>query len=186
MNETRDLPRPIVIRRFNELTRTAALEAALDAVFFEASTVKTFASDAERAAFRERWLGRYLIHDPQWTYVALAGDGEVAGYLAGSIEDPALAPRFSDIAYFAAFADLTRRYPAHLHVNLAPADRNRGIGSALIQRFAADVASAGVLGVHVVTGRGARNVSFYTHNGFREAGAWGKGASEVVFLARDL
>ena len=139
-----------------------------------------------RADFRERWLGRYLTHDAGWAYVAVAADATVAGYLVASLDDPARTARFSDIAYFSHFADLTKKYPAHLHVNLSAAFRNRGLGGELIERFATDAGKAGAPGVHVVTSRGARNAAFYNRNGFVEAGAHGEGAREVVFLARAL
>ena len=34
---------------------------ALDALFFEASNTQDFASADEKSAFRETWLGRFLI-----------------------------------------------------------------------------------------------------------------------------
>ncbi len=176
----------VVIHPFLELDASPALIAGLDGVFFEASNTKAFSSDAARAAFRDLWLGRYLAHDPAWAYVATAPDGRVAGYLAGSLDDPAVTPRFADIAYFAAFKDLTRRYPAHLHVNLAAEFRGHGVGARLIGRFVDDARVAGAPGVHVVTSRGARNVTFYTRNGFSEAGVAGEGAREVVFFCRKL
>ncbi|MGQ0458035.1 MAG: GNAT family N-acetyltransferase [Hyphomicrobium sp.] len=176
----------IVIRRYSDLQPSAALDAGLDAVFFEASNTKSFAGDSERAAFRERWLGRYLTHDAPFAYVAFDQAGAVAGYLAGSISDPAATERFSDIAYFQTFRDLTRVYPAHLHVNLGPAYRGRGLGARLIDQFVADAKLAGAPGAHVVTSRGARNVGFYAENGFLERGASGEGVREIVFLGRRL
>lgn len=163
-----------------------ALGRALDDIFFASSNTQSFASPQVRAEFRERWLGRYLMHDPQWAYVALTPEGAVAGYLAGCVDDPARTPRFADIGYFGTFATLTARYSAHLHINLAPHYRSGGIGSALVARFCADAVDAGALGMHVVTSRGARNVRFYERNGFREAGAMGEGPKEVVFLAKAL
>lgn len=162
------------------------LRRALDDIFFASSNTQSFASPQTRADFRERWLGRYLAHDPQWAYVALTPMGAVAGYLAGCVDDPARTPRFADIGYFGAISTLTTRYPAHLHINLADRYRGSGIGSALVARFCSDAAEAGAPGVHVVTSRGARNVRFYERNGFREAGAMGEGLKEVVFLARAL
>ena len=158
----------------------------LDAVFFASSNTQEFANDAARQEFRERWLGRYLRHDPNWAYVAVAANGAVVGYLVASVSDPALTPRFADIAYFSVFKDLTQRFPAHLHVNLATEFRSAGLGSRLIKRFVEDAKRADVPGVHVVTSRGSRNVAFYERNGFWEHGATGEGARAVVFLARAL
>lgn len=180
MNET------IAILPYLSLPPSPDLMAGLDAVFFESSNTKSFADEAARAAFRQRWLGRFLEHDPRWAYVALAGDGRVAGYLVGSTDDPARTGRFSDLAYFKDFAALTARYPAQLHVNLAPHHRNQGAGRRLIDAFVDDLAAEQISGVHVITSRGAQNVRFYERSGFREAGSSGEGAREVVFLARDL
>jgi GNAT superfamily N-acetyltransferase len=174
------------IRRWAAIRDHARLAAELDAIFFEASATKSFAGEAERAAFRERWLGRYLAHYPDQAYLALAPDGAVAGYLVGSFDDPARTPLFADIAYFKSFAALTADYPAQLHVNLAPLWRGQGIGARLVEEFAEAARRAGAKGVHVVTGRGMRNVGFYLANGFREAGALASNGREIVFLARSL
>lgn len=176
----------ITLRKYSELISIPAIEAGLNSVFFEASNVKSFADDDARSEFRERWLGRYLTHDPELAWVALSPSGGVAGYVIGSYDDPARNARFAGIPYFAAFKDLTGRFPAHLHVNLRPEARNSGLGSALVRHFCLDAAQAGVAGVHVVTGRGARNIAFYNRNGFQEFGSNGEAGREVVFLGRTL
>lgn len=163
-----------------------SLLADLDRIFFETSATKQFASDAHRAAFRERWFGRYLAQEPCWFYVAVTPEGSAAGYLAGSMDDPARSERFADIGYFADFASLSARYPAHLHVNLASAWRNRGIGAGLIAMFAGDAAAAGAPGVHVVTDPESRNATFYRRNGFAELARSAWNGRDVVFLGKRL
>lgn len=184
MTKTKLPPAEIVIRRYSEIAPSPALEAGLDAVFFEASNVKSFSDVAARRTFRERWLGRYLVHDPDLAFVAVSQSGSVLGYVVGSLKDPAFEPRFSDIPYFKVFNILTRQFPAHLHVNLAPDARNSGLGSDLVRRFISEAEKAAAPGVHVVTSRGARNVAFYNRNGFHEAGSFAEGGREIVFLAR--
>lgn len=176
----------ITISRWLERSDREHLIDGLDAVFFQSSNTQTFADDATRATFRERWLGRYLTHYPEWFYVATAEDGGLAGYLAGCLDDPAPRALFADIAHFKTFGHLTRDYPAHLHVNLRDGYRSAGIGSELVSRFCEDARHAGSPGVHVMTSAQARNVGFYTHNGFRELAVSGEGAAAVVFLARPL
>lgn len=149
----------------------------LDAIFFEASGTKSFADDAARAAFRERWFARYLSQYPQWAYVAIAGDGRVAGYLVGALAEGSA---FDDFAVAAA------EFPAHLHVNLAPEFRNRGIGADLIEAFAADVRRAGADGMHVVTSADARNVRFYERAGFRQRAHTSVNGRKLVLLGRSL
>lgn len=158
----------------------------VERIFFQASGRTAFANDAARAAFHERWLGRYLLHDRAYAFVARTEDGSIAGYLIGSLDDPATTDRFDDISYFAELADLTMRYPAHLHINLDPEWRSRGIGARLIQAFAAKAAIRRAPGLHIVTGATSRNVSFYQRCGFvalREV-AWN--GNTVLFMGRDL
>jgi GNAT superfamily N-acetyltransferase len=162
------------------------LLAQIYAIFFDASA-RPPTPGLEREAFRERWLGRYLHGGTDVVLLALAGEDTVAGYLVGALEDPAKQERFADIGYFRThFAELTRRFPAHLHVNLAEPFRNRGIGARLIEAFAEAAQQAGASGMHVVTGRGMRNVRFYERCGFveRDSAPWKGG--EVVFLGRAL
>src|SRR5688572_26875039 len=109
----------------------ARILAQIEAIFFETSA-RPPPPGAERDAFRERWLGRYLRGGTDVLLVALAGGDTVAGYLVGALENPALQERFADIGYFRAdFAGLTRRFPAHLHINLAKTFRSQGIGARL-------------------------------------------------------
>ncbi len=176
----------VTVERFDARPRSAGELAAIEAVFFAASGTKTFASEAERAAFRERWLGRYLTYDPKWAYLAVTDTGGIAGYLVGSLDDPAKSPRFDDMAYFKELAALTAQYPAQLHVNLGEARRGRGIGGDLVEAFARDAAKAGAPGVHVVTARGLRNIGFYTARGFCEVGHLDWNGRELVFLGRQL
>src|SRR5262245_8419497 len=163
------------------------LAAQIDAIFFEASSRQDFASTEERAAFRGRWLGRYLKGGTDVALVACDRNGTVAGYLVGAVHDPAGQERFADIGYFrTAFRALCRHYPAHLHINLAPAFRSRGIGARLIEAFASHAAATGAPGMHVVTAKAARNVGFYTRCGFNELGATCWNTRDVVFLGRPL
>jgi GNAT superfamily N-acetyltransferase len=174
----------IMLTSWSDVPDRARLTAALDEIFFEASNTTSFKDEAQRNAFRERWLGRYLSGEPDLAFMAFA-DGALAGYVCGSLDDPARSARFADLGYFADFAKLTARYPAQLHVNVARAWRNRGIGARLIDVFCNAANDAGVPGVHVVTEEGARNVGFYQRNGFQRAGAAVWNGRPLVFLARD-
>lgn len=158
----------------------------VDHVFFSSSNTQSFDSHDAKSAFRERWLGRYLLHFPQYVWLARETSGRVIGYVVGSMEDPARDPRFSDLPFLASFAEASARYPAHLHINLAEAWRSKGIGARLIDTFAEAAREAGARGVHVVTQRGMRNVGFYLANGFVERASATVGESELVLLGRDI
>ena len=132
----------IEIVRVTPTDLTPDLLAQTEAIFFEASG-RTFEPGGERDAFRERWFGRYLSGGSDALFLALAPGGRVAGYLVGAVEEPGPQPRFADISYFRTdFAELCRRFPAHLHINLAPEFRSRGIGPRLIDAFGAHAAKS--------------------------------------------
>lgn len=178
----------VVVRRWRELPERGRFTADLDAIFFESSATRSFPDEQTRTAFRERWLGRYLAHDSRWFYAALldGGRGPLVGYLAGAADDPAHAARFADIGYFSDLAEVTARYPAHLHINVASGIRSTGIGARLIAAFVADLRAAGCPGVHLVTGAGSRNVVFYRRNGFEEVKRFMWGDRDLVLLGRTL
>jgi GNAT superfamily N-acetyltransferase len=158
----------------------------IDEIFFATSpSAKTLLPD-ERQPFKERWLGRYITHNIESFFVAITEVGTVAGYLAGCLHNPVHNARFADIGYYTSFASLCDRYPCHLHINLDERYRNRGIGSALITAFAAQAASTGYSGIHVVTGERARNIRFYEKNEFRMLSTARWNRAEVVFMGRLL
>lgn len=179
----------ITISRWDELmagSEGARLAAEIERIFFAASNTQDFPSAEAKAAFRMRWLGRYLAHFSEQALVARAESGRAVGYAVGSLGDPAQDPMFSDLAFLAHFRALTARYPAQLHVNVDAAWRGRGIGARLVGVFCDEASAAGAPGVHVVTQRGLRNVGFYQANGFIERGAAVVDGRELLFLARDF
>ncbi len=156
----------------------------MDPIFFEASLTKSFADDAARAAFRERWLGRFLDRWPELAHIAAAKNGAIIGYIVGAHTDPARDPAFSDIGFYRELSHLTPHFPGHLHINLAAEARSLGIGSQLMTAFVNDARGAGLPGVHLVTGRDSRNRSFYARNGFHCAAGLIWGGTPIVMLAR--
>jgi GNAT superfamily N-acetyltransferase len=165
---------------------TDATHRDIERIFFVSAARTTFADAAERSAFLERWLGRYLSQDRSHAFLARSRAGAVVGYLVGCLDDPARTTRFGDIGYYAGFADLTADYPAHLHINLDPAWRSQGIGGRLIEAFVDHAVKHGAPGVHVVTGAAGRNGGFYRRCGFvplREAN-WN--SARIVLLGRAL
>jgi GNAT superfamily N-acetyltransferase len=176
----------IAICRLADVTEVGKVAAQLDAIFFEASGTQAFAPAAARAAFRERWLGRYLAHFPNEVFIAYGADSQVVGYLVGSLDDPACEMLFADVSYFVDFSWITHKFPAHLHINLRATFRNRGIGGKLVEAFAAHAAVAGAPGMHVVTVEGARNVPFYRRCGFEPIASTEWNGRRLELLGRRL
>jgi ribosomal protein S18 acetylase RimI-like enzyme len=158
----------------------------VDRIFFVSSATQEFASDAERSAFRDRWLGRYLARWPECFLLATTTDGRVVGYLAGCLEDPAASPAFADQPHLQPFAYLTPLYPAHLHINVDPAWRGSGVGAKLVEAFCDDARRSGSPGVHITTAAGARNIRFYERAGFAVVGTAAWNGRELVMLGRRL
>ena len=126
----------VEIQKADEIADFASHLSDIDNIFFESSEKRDFCSHEERLSFREKWLGRYILKHRASFFVALADDGRAVGYLAGCLENPTRLNHFNDIAYFSYIDDICRNYPAHLHINIAEQYRNRGLGAALVERFA--------------------------------------------------
>jgi GNAT superfamily N-acetyltransferase len=165
-------------------TPSAEDAASVERIFFVSSTRQSFASQAEREGFRERWLGRYMLRWPQHFLLARARSGVVVGYLAGCPVEAARLPMFADWALYRAFAAECARYPAHLHVNVDPLWRGRGVGALLISHFVGQCAAAGIPALHIVTSQGARNTRFYARNGFREVAVRDVLGASLVMMGR--
>lgn len=81
--------------------------------------------------------------------------------------------------------DFGRAYPAHLHMNVEADCRGQGIGATLIERYARDLAEAGVTGVHLFCGADPR--PFYLRQGFTELAVLEVGPERRVYtLGRRL
>jgi GNAT superfamily N-acetyltransferase len=174
------------IHKADELVDFAGHLGEIGNIFFTSSAKQDFSSSQEKQFFRERWLGRYIANHRGSFFVALDESGRVIGYLAGCLENPTELVHFSDIEYFQTIGDICRDYPAHLHINVAPQWRNRGLGAALVERFVLWVRLHSVAGIHLVTASTSRSIPFYRHSGFRELRTfpWNSGIS--VCMGRKL
>jgi ribosomal protein S18 acetylase RimI-like enzyme len=188
------LPAGVVLRQLVELetagVNAALLRAGIERIF--RATAARWPDDAAAAhAFQRLWLDQYFEHERELVTLALtrevpASEHDVLGYVVGCRIDPATSERFTALSYFRDFAALTPQFPAHLHINLDARTRGEGVGAHLVEALCARLKREGVSGVHVVTGRDQRNVSFYTRLGFVERARAPRGSTEVLFLARAL
>jgi len=149
----------IDVRLRNEMARQ------MDDVFFTSAGPAHFADASERRDFHSTWLGSYREAFPSLCLIAVLDD-RVTGYLVGSLEPPASEAGFKGQFHVSVFRDHWARFPAHLHINVAPEARSRRVGEKLVDDFAVRAGAAGCLGVHIVTGAAARNAGFYRKCGF--------------------
>lgn len=83
-------------------------------------------------------------------------------------------------------ADVTARFPAHLHMNLLPRLQRRGLGTALLAAWLGAARDSGVTRVHVGANRGNANaVRFWQSRGFAEIGLK-DGGGRTLWMGLDL
>lgn len=135
----------------------------------------------------------YAVLEPGLAFVATA-DGKPCGYIVGTADSvkferearerwfPRIARQYPprtnlDTSREAVMIrlvrtgyrapDLSRDYPAHLHVNLLPVAQGQGMGARLMDTFCGALRARNVPGVHLgVDRRNARALRFYPRLGF--------------------
>ncbi len=122
-------------------------------------------------AFRERWLGRYLTHFPQYAFLALSPNRRRARLCGRQRRGPERSSRSSATSPISLLPGADATNIRLSSTSTSPSDwRGQGLGERLIETFCDAAREAGAPGVHVVTARGVRNVRFYEAIGFAEAG----------------
>ena len=150
---------------------------------------QTHQSEDDKAKFEDQWLGPYLKDHPKDSHFFLAqeSDGETIGYLLGTTNSHSFVKSFEDrVKVYSLYEDLFDDYPAHLHINLSPKCRGKGVGSQLMTKFLDFLKSEKVKGIHLVTSKAARNVSFYEKNGFSFRSERTPKSHTFLFLGQQL
>ncbi len=150
-------------------------------------------------SFADIWTGYYTDREPQSCLVAVRDDA-IVGYLAGCVDTRTAPPPSAALAratvrhglffrpgtagfLWRGIADAIRdratpreavddpRWPSHLHINLAPAGRGAGAGSALMAAWMARLAEVGSPGCHLGTLlENRRAIAFFERQGFSAHG----------------
>lgn len=165
--------------------RDRAIRSVCD-LFFATAGRQNFFSESDKMDYLSRWLLVYLENFPDLCFLALDNRAEIAAYLVGCFDSRALRALVDHAPDLDAFATICSAYPAHFHINVSSSYRGRGIGRALVHAFFDACSSAGVDGVHVVTGSGAPNVSFYEACGFARVAEKPVGDARLVFLGKRI
>lgn len=176
---------------FNAGQTAHGFESKIDEIFFASARSDIGGDNNERAAFRAHWLSPYLMHWPEqcwllFTPLFTPHDQNLIGYLTGCMDTPGAASHLAHLNYFTPFANHYAAYPAHLHINLAPAFQGQGYGGRLMQHFITQARSENCPGIHVVTGADARNISFYAKHGFNPVETQIIEKAELVLLGLSL
>tara|TARA_B100000686_G_scaffold296202_1_gene327628 strand:+ start:999 stop:1544 length:546 start_codon:yes stop_codon:yes gene_type:complete len=137
-------------------------------VFALTSTNGSSLVGSEVENFFFHWAGWYMENFPEQTLLMWGPEKKIIGYLVGCLDSASAGELFKNIFYYKKFAHWYTEYPSHLHVNCHPKYQGGGHGEALVEKFGRDAQVAGTRGLHVVTGSGARNRTFYERLKFRE------------------
>jgi ribosomal protein S18 acetylase RimI-like enzyme len=154
----------------------------------------------DRESFADVITKYYTDREPESLLVG-ENDGTVVGYLSGCVESSAAAgsagreigrlvrrgvflrPGLASF-FWRSVLDLARdravredvlcdpRFPAHLHVDLLPEGRGKGLGQRLVEAWLARLRERGVPGVHLGTfAENANALGFFARCGFARHGA---------------
>jgi ribosomal protein S18 acetylase RimI-like enzyme len=84
-------------------------------------------------------------------------------------------------------SEIVERYPSHLHINLLPHLRGRGLGRMLMDQWLRTMREMGSRGAHLAVGAAnLRAIRFYRACGFRELKPPSPGSSDPVWFGITL
>ena len=160
-------------------------EDDIERIFFESSKTQSFENAAVRQLFRDTWLSPYLDTFPDLMFVAYT-DGAFIGYVTACDRVPAGDASIDGQIYPSVFSDLWSSFPGHLHINVSANSRSHGVGARLISTAVEALKDRGTGGVHVVTGDGGRNMSFYRTHAFTHEIRRSCDGKKLLFMGRSL
>lgn len=173
------------IERFADIGNDAGVRETLDRIFFENAATPDFFDEESRRAYHDFWLERYLRHAPESCFIAFDGNGELAGYLAGSLlsdREPLPGPD-----YYRLFPrNFLEKFPAHVHVNVRDGKRDQGIGRALVDAFRNHCRENNMAGFHAVTRANRRPAHFFVRCGMTVQARVLWHERQVVFVGEQL
>jgi GNAT superfamily N-acetyltransferase len=80
---------------------------------------------------------------------------------------------------------IAERYPAHLHLNLAPRIQGRGVGRLLFSEWMAGAAKRGVKAIHIGANRAnPRAIEFWSRQGFTSLPDPDSGSARTAWMGR--
>ncbi len=168
---------------FIEVQEDKKLLSEVREIFFESSTKKEFKDEKEKELFFEKYLGHYLSHHPELTYLAV--DQKVLGYIVAAPNSNGVALQILQ-PHLCIFKEYFKHYPAHLHINCHHESRGLGIGGLLIEALERKLKSLNIVGVHIMTGTDALNRKFYQKAGFTFEATESFCDSSILFMGKSL
>lgn len=153
----------------------------------------------ERNYLLNTYCDYYLECEPQNCFAAVDENGRAQGYILCS-EDckkfrknvkpyvkrarkSGLHKSLEGVCERAITTALSRRYPAHMHIDINPGFQRMGMGTKLVDALMEHLRAKGVRGVMLIVGTGnVKGMSFYKKYGFKKVITLGPG----TVMAYDL
>ncbi|MBT4793279.1 MAG: GNAT family N-acetyltransferase [Halobacteriovoraceae bacterium] len=171
------------IKNFLDLNDTEIEK--VNEIFFESSSKSHFLGTKEKEKFQYKYLDYYKVFFPQLFFV-ITVDSQVKGYICGISEILKDKKSFEISSHLHAFKDLYKKFPAHLHINMASDSRGMGLGSILINHFEKLLKERSIVGMHIITSPKAQNIRFYTKNHFKFSKHASYKSINYLFMGRSL
>lgn len=154
----------------------------LEEIFWK--TVESPPSDEKkRTEILNKYFENYFENNLPVFY-ATSGD-EVLGYILGDLKTNE-SYYLKTFPYYENLKSEIQNYPAHLHINCDPSSQGRGVGSLLLAHFENFCAQNDAQGIHLITSKEARNVSFYLKNSYQVLTPFDYKGVSLLFLAKRL
>jgi GNAT superfamily N-acetyltransferase len=143
---------------------------------------------SEREQFFKKYAQLYTENWPDDTFFACDLDTEkTMGYLIGCRNsDEGQAKLAALLPSYTLFADMFKKFPAHLHMNVHPDFHGKGAGSFLVQEYIIELKKFRVKGAHIITAPDERNVQFYLKHKFKYALERDFNGKKLLFMGLSL
>lgn len=138
----------------------------------------------------------YLLHESDTCFVVVNDNDEAIGYILcakdykeykkkfrryymGALRKVSPKHWFMHFVTYFYITPVSRKYPAHLHIDIKPEGQRKGLGTKLMDALVARLKELGVKGVHLgVAASNEKGVNFYRKYGFKE---YKKGFGSIIF-----
>lgn len=155
--------------------------------FLATSVRQNFDSVEERILFQKKYFDDYLNSWPDLGLGIFHNDTS-AGYILGCADtfNALKNSLLVETLYPAEFLPYLEKFPAHLHIDLAPTHQGQGLGTWAINNWLDLMKSKSVPAAHVITMVEHPSFEFYRRHFFHELHRLPRGEKHLSLLGRSL
>ena len=173
------------VNAIQEFDREKVL-ARLQNIFFETSARSNFENKKVKDEFCYYYLDYFLERFPRHCFCAFDAEDNLLGYIVATPNTLQCPELFQYHAYLNLFSSYMSQFPAQLHINLTAKAQGMGVGGKLIGALETKLMSEDSLGLFLITGRQARNISFYQKHHFDTHFYHEFKSNSLIFMGKKL